>query len=973
MRNLKTNTLKRIHQIIRGNYYVFEINSRINIDFGITRLNTYSTASKSLRLDPNDVNKMHRDDFTTKDGVILNSEKLGQISQKINDGKTLAIDDTYDFDPLEEEEYEVYPLSQKYDKSLSTRKLRIRGCLMLIIIISITLLFVDILKGNIFSNSPIRLGFYSDKITKINIPLKEVDKFEFNTKNCVVYIIETNPSQLVPPSNSQIYISAGRNTEIDLNRNNETQLINIVSEIDSVGCYIEFRVPGNTNLSKLSFNYYGDRISDLILTDHKKESEWNSPLTIKDLSVRIKDANPYIHFNSSHNIESLNIFGGYCNCNFDTVKIENMNFKVNSGVLVVKQHESYKTNRVSVKTPTGNHCLSGGKVNQQSTLCSSEATTLSELKSMSTENYCSTSGYVCSSEIVACPTFNSPLIQSQGSFNILLKDGPVQFTIDGSKPITNVSFYNSKDSFNFASQKVLEQNKENFGSEPLDPRIYIYEIIGPNYSKTWVHSSMKQYIEARPWLLSILSLSILRPKYFRDTLIHIPGGVCPSQSMDPILKDAQIGRLLEGQSFMGYGHMLSIKENNSYFEIAREIGGEYYKVEIPFLNNNYLIIISLIVSSLIAGYCVFIFTYTIIKVLRKLAKGHIAKISELRRFEFVKGFNRLGLKNNEKFNKILMLGICDAKPKKIVTEEEIIEEKKQREGEDIGITSLSFFQTIELYINWWVRSRTNSFYMFLMGVYPTDEGFKEVDDKSNLQNSSISLIELKRRYTEFCLKGGWVLRDIEKEKWLLEKFNLIIESKATTETEIFTFIRWKTPFEKFEENQNLVKHKDLEDLLEVEDEVSVMNLFLRSECKPSVLKGDYIRLQDMEKRYEEFCIQRSVKKTLQMNISSSVEIEKFGAKYENNFKLSYVKGISTRPIPCEAKEFRNVKDSYIPYLVRIKTLRNRNSWLNIFNYGITYSLTRKVLGIDGFITNVVTVIFHLMFLVMTPLALLLAV
>ena len=49
----------------------------------------------------------------------------------------------------------------------------------------------------------------------------------------------------------------------------------------------------------------------------------------------------------------------------------------------------------------------------------------------------------------------------------------------------------------------------------------------PGYAKMWVHSSLKQYIQARPWLLSLLSLNLLRPEYYPFPLIHIPGGACP--------------------------------------------------------------------------------------------------------------------------------------------------------------------------------------------------------------------------------------------------------------------------------------------------------------------------------------------------------------------------------------------------------------------------------------------------------------
>lgn len=141
-----------------------------------------------------------------------------------------------------------------------------------------------------------------------------------------------------------------------------------------------------------------------------------------------------------------------------------------------------------------------------------------------TSHYCTSAGYVCSDSSKYCPDITSPAEKDQGDFKITLNDGPVEFSIKDSSTDQGVSFYPKVDSFSIASREVLRENQKSFSEEPSDPRIYIYEVIGPGYSKTWVHSSLKQYIEARPWLLSMLSMSILRPSYYRNTLIHIPGG-----------------------------------------------------------------------------------------------------------------------------------------------------------------------------------------------------------------------------------------------------------------------------------------------------------------------------------------------------------------------------------------------------------------------------------------------------------------
>lgn len=73
---------------------------------------------------------------------------------------------------------------------------------------------------------------------------------------------------------------------------------------------------------------------------------------------------------------------------------------------------------------------------------------------------------------------------------------------------------------------------------------------------------------------------------------------------------------------------------------------------------------------------------------------------------------------------------------------------------------------------------------------------------------------------------------------------------------------------------------------------SVISQFLLAECKPSVLKGDFILVKDLKRRYEEYCSQRQVGSLFTPNIVSSLETEKFGARYEPNFKIPYVRGIA---------------------------------------------------------------------------------
>jgi hypothetical protein len=129
---------------------------------------------------------------------------------------------------------------------------------------------------------------------------------------------------------------------------------------------------------------------------------------------------------------------------------------------------------------------------------------------------------VCSDASAACPASGAAISAGQGDFTIQLDDGPVQFMIDGSTTNASITYAPTFDTFTVSSQLQIGVNKADFESEPGEPRLYIYEVVSPGYAKMWAHSSLKQYIQVRPWLLSILSLSLLKPAKERYTLIHIP-------------------------------------------------------------------------------------------------------------------------------------------------------------------------------------------------------------------------------------------------------------------------------------------------------------------------------------------------------------------------------------------------------------------------------------------------------------------
>jgi hypothetical protein len=332
-----------------------------------------------------------------------------------------------------------------------------------------------------------------------------------------------------------------------------------------------------------------------------------------------------------------------------------------------------------------------------------------------------------------------------------LKDGPIQFINKESIFTEKVFYYSDYDMFNSASRKQLQAVRSDFEHDSSDPRLYIYEVYGIGYSKTWVHSSLKQYIEARPWLLAMLSLSILKPSYYRETVVHIPGGVCPHHLVDEKEQDFYISNLLKDHVYLGSGHLVALKENDTYFEAIKRIDNEVVLQEIPFLNGNYFISISLIVSVAIALYSVMMLLIIFTKTVKEIILNHHKRIVELRRFALTKKSNTtdFDVDQSQIKNKVLILNLFNAqtrkrKPGELIEDEDVISDE-----DTADTTTMSFFKSVELYINWFIRSRTNSFFVFLCNIYPTNQGFNQIDSHENIKDSYIPYETLEEKYKEF--------------------------------------------------------------------------------------------------------------------------------------------------------------------------------------------------------------------------------
>ena len=365
-------------------------------------------------------------------------------------------------------------------------------------------------------------------------------------------------------------------------------------------------------------------------------------MILGELSIQISESYPNVIFKNEHEVDSLVVSGTYCVCNFHNMKIKSMNFSVVLGSLSIIQNRAYSVNKMLVKTPHGTHCVAGATVKSVDTTCPDQATrdesNFGTLVDISV--YCQSNLFVCSDSASSCPSSGTTLSSGQGNFDITLDDGAIQFLIDGSSTGQASSYFPKFDTIAATSLWQLAQNKIDFSGEPEDPRLYLYEVFSPGYAKMWVHSSLKQYIQARPWLLSLLSLNLLRPEYYPFPLMHIPGGACPYSGPANVKTNALISKVIQENAYVTSTHLIAKKEGMDYYEYVLTPENDYIERKIPFLDGNVLILVCLIVSIVIGVFSVFAVFILMWKLKSRAEAKYSSDLKKSRKFSSAKKVNQ---------------------------------------------------------------------------------------------------------------------------------------------------------------------------------------------------------------------------------------------------------------------------------------------------------------------------------------------
>jgi hypothetical protein len=872
-----------------------------------------------------------------------------------------------------EEEF-VYPLSMKYDTK-TKRKMMIDRYIWFGILVLLFVLFI-IFSLKPFRRAPIRLGYFADKITIKTVFIDGASEIDIQTKDWVVYLLENTDSK----NEIELYVSASRVTDINTPREGGVQKIEVLSEINTVLWYAEIRIPGGVTIPKISFKFQGDRIDNLMLYDFKDDSNWVTPLIVTELQFKISDAYPNILMKNSHQVSTLTVSGSYCVCNFHTLKIGSMNFDVTLGSLSIIQNSGVNVNKMIVKTPHGTHWIAAETINTVDTDCPSEATRNSGISGtfIDTSKYCTSELYVCSNSATSCPSSGTAASTGQGSFTIILNDGPVQFLIDGSTTTATSTYTPTFDTFSITSQLKLEENKEDFSTEPNDSRIYLYKVVSPGYAKMWTHSSLKQYIQARPWLISLLSMNLLKPTYFKNTLIHIPGGACPYAGPNAVKTNTLISEKIKSLSFTESSHLISVKEPDTYYEFILTAENEYLRQEINFFDGNILIWLLFVFTLIIALTAVVLIFYLITKFILSVEDNYKKELDYARKFSRSKkdnqgkgfwkdaDFDKITQKKPEnKHNYYLKMGVFGCKIDSLQEKGSKIVSNFSKSIQNRRESNLSFYKIIFLTIDYCRRKWRNSLREFIDSIAVDSNQFSKYssDLESDKEHISILLEELKAKYHEFWTKYGLRYVPIESKPDILKEFNLALEERSSLTTNWFINIRWKTLFEK-NKPQNLQSTTDQFDEKDEDGDCpqkSVVESFLQSEWKSSIFRNDYILATDLKQKYTEYCIKHEIDKIYQSNIIESPELDRFGAKLREKQTISFVLGIAKKEIDRENKGYPTSKLVRNPF--DLDGTKRKFSWWKRF----LFFLNKWIFTKHGFLSNALYVLIYLIIMLSIPL------
>ena len=701
----------------------------------------------------------------------------------------------------------------------------------------LALLFALIVASNVESTHklPYRIAYFANKITEKTYPVGDVSEISITAENCIIYLLE-NDNTL----KTEVEVSASWSAEITDSLVGTALSYNVKSTSGTVQCYIELKIPGGTTLTKLTLALSGKK-QDVFVFDSKDNSGWVTPLTITDLIFTFSESFPRVFLTNLHDVTKLTASGDYCVCDFNKVKINEMDFQVAVGSLNVLQNSLYADNKITLQTPLGTQCVAGTTVNTVDTNCPSAAVRTAGITAttVDTTTYCLTELYVCNSAV--CPASGTAIAAGKGNFLITLDDGPVQFLIDGSTTGASINYLPDTDTFSVTSQNLLRENNADYTDDTNSPRMYVYEVSSPGYAHPWIHLFHKQYLQARPWLMSILSFNFLSPVYFKQNLIHIPSGTCPNAASTVNSVNTYISDKIKELSYTDAKHVVATFREDDYFTYELNSDNKHVREAVSFLDKNWILLACFLILIITAVIFVLLVFLVLCKLKFRFDANYTEGIQHARGLLASKKLNSGSSTDISKYTnkfapvkvrKQLLIGLFSSSEEQIEVKETDVDNLKNRNMKEKRKNAyLSFYKTLDMEVDKYFRTRKNPIREFFEHVEMKPSYFRQYEGNAqdNVEYISIRLDLLRAKYLEFCTKYGYKSIRLLKNQKILHEYGLKIEYLQTAFTASYVRIRWKTAVEKIRNEE--LKNRSNEDADgSKEDSSTSIEKFINYEC-----------------------------------------------------------------------------------------------------------------------------------------------
>ena len=578
-------------------------------------------------------------------------------------------------------------------------------------------------------------------------------------------------------------------------------------------CHVEMRVPANVNLRDFTIIFHGKLASEhvMVMEGFESETDW---ITFRTLTIKGEYGELYLQKIIAYNEIKVTLENGF---------VRMLDIDSDSVTLISLQgFVDFTTPRREVNAlitqPYGAICLAGDQVNDldQTAGCPTDEDLAEDLPIIHGEldltSECTVQVAVCGGELT-CPTTTEDFSDTAMNLVISLQDGPVQVCLNSVELSTlkaeqrnpkfkSFGFIRSILNFNIFSRKVFSDLDDAVSASPDSDIFSIFKVSDPSYYGYWIYSTRKSYIFARPWLLSILSASLLKPEILKIK-IQVIDNQCPAR-LESTLKNGEIWEQLLGYLYQTSTSLIAYQQKpNEIISFLKSVKGEYETPTQNVFSEGGIIFSCLILSAVLGIYGAIMSFLILKKLLRLVAKRYNAfieqQISLTKVKHLVSASEKTSAASKKGFKeKQMIVGLCSLKPKnksEIKKSQAEIKNKKQDDSD----TNMGFFKLPALYVDHIMRKRTNSLKMFMNTIvvspfhFPKSQ-FSSFEDKK--ENISIPVRDLQNKYEEFCTKYGFTSKMIEECESTLNTFNLSLEWRHDITTKALTFIRYKRPSEK---------------------------------------------------------------------------------------------------------------------------------------------------------------------------------